>query len=89
MTTADDLVVGLAAGERRRQLADDRLGLEKQPPGRLFSAVRRRSAMPSSISWSRVTQSSSRNRLAWRALRATSDIPFLLLSSSSSVTIGR
>ena len=31
---------------------------------------------------------SSRKRLVWRALRATSDMPFLLLSSSSSVAIG-
>src|SRR6266852_9952294 len=32
---------------------------------------------------------SSRNRLAWRALRAISEIPLLLLSSSSRVMIGR
>jgi hypothetical protein len=32
---------------------------------------------------------SSRKRLAWRALRATSVMPFLWSSSSSSVTIGR
>src|SRR5437667_10208933 len=32
---------------------------------------------------------SSRKRLAWRALRAISEIPLLLLSSSSSVMIGR
>src|SRR5882762_6861038 len=32
---------------------------------------------------------SSRNRLAWRALRAISEMPFLFLSSSSSVMIGR
>src|SRR5436190_6053371 len=32
---------------------------------------------------------SSRNRLAWRALRAISEMPLLLLSSSSSVMIGR
>src|SRR5437879_13669754 len=32
---------------------------------------------------------SSRKRLAWRALRAISEMPLLLLSSSSSVMIGR
>src|SRR5437879_720861 len=32
---------------------------------------------------------SSRNRLAWRALRAIAEIPLLLSSSSSSVMIGR
>src|SRR5258706_4981850 len=32
---------------------------------------------------------SSRKRLAWRALRAISEMPFLLLSSSSRVMIGR
>src|SRR5712691_13335988 len=32
---------------------------------------------------------SSRKRLAWRALRAISEIPLLLLSSSSRVMIGR
>src|SRR3954470_265896 len=32
---------------------------------------------------------SSRKRLAWRALRETSDMPFLLLSSSSRVEMGR
>src|SRR4051812_40675 len=45
--------------------------------------------MPSEIGpLCRVTIS-SRNRLAWRAFLATSEMPFLLLSSSSSVMIGR
>ena len=30
---AEDLVVGLAAGELRRQLGDDRLGLQEQAAG--------------------------------------------------------
>ena len=45
-------------------------------------------AMASPVSPAAVT-SSSRKRLTWRALRATSVMPFLLLSSSSSVRIGR
>ena len=35
---ADDLVVGLAGGKPRRQLAVDRLGLQEQPAGRLLVA---------------------------------------------------
>src|SRR5471032_2103270 len=45
--------------------------------------------MPSVISPSSRLTISSRKRLAWRALRETSDRPFLLLSSSSRVAMGR
>src|ERR1700689_2611963 len=45
--------------------------------------------MPWSMSPVSVLTISSRKRLAWRALRDTSDNPFLLLSSSSRVAIGR
>ena len=44
--------------------------------------------IPSSMSAIALLTISSRKRLVCRALRATSDIPFLLWSSSSSVTIG-
>ena len=37
----EDLVVGLAAGQRRGQLAVDRLGLQEQAAGRLLVALRR------------------------------------------------
>ena len=37
---ADDLVVGLAAGEPHGQNAADGLGLEEQPPGRVLGAMR-------------------------------------------------
>ena len=37
---ADDLVVGLAARQPRRQLAADRLRLQEQPPGGMTSVVR-------------------------------------------------
>jgi len=47
------------------------------------------SAMPSSILCGASLTISSRKRLAWRALRATSVMPFFLLSSSSSTNIGR
>jgi hypothetical protein len=43
----------------------------------------------SSMSFSVLLTISSSMRVAWRALRAISDMPFLLLSSSSSVMIGR
>jgi hypothetical protein len=44
--------------------------------------------MPASMSSGQVLTISSSVRLAWRALRATSDMPFLLESSSSRVIIG-
>src|SRR3954469_23023739 len=53
------------------------------------SASWRLSAMPSLIGPLCLDTISSRNRLAWRAFLATSEMPFLLLSSSSSVMIGR
>src|SRR5580765_102368 len=45
--------------------------------------------MPSAIGPGAWLTMSSRKRLAWRALRAISEIPLLWLSSSSSVMIGR
>jgi hypothetical protein len=48
------------------------------------------SGMPVSIALSSVFAiRASSVRETWRALRATSDMPFLWLSSSSSVIIGR
>jgi hypothetical protein len=47
------------------------------------------SAIPSSIGVLQAATSESSVRDTWRALRATSDMPFLLASSSSSVIIGR
>ncbi len=47
------------------------------------------SGMPSTMPSGIAVTSSSRKRDACRALRATSVTPFLLLSSSSSVRIGR
>src|SRR6266404_4373245 len=47
------------------------------------------SKIPSSILWWQVATSASSERLACRALRATSDRPFLWPSNSSSVIIGR
>src|SRR5581483_6610761 len=49
----------------------------------------RASGMPSAMGPLCFDTISSRKRLAWRALRAASEMPFLLLSSSSSVMIGR
>ena len=43
---AEDLVVGLAGGQSRRQLAVDRLGLQEQPPVACLSPLRVRAAMP-------------------------------------------
>src|SRR5258706_1134442 len=37
---ADDLIVGLAAGEPRRQVARDGLGLQEQAPRRIAAIVR-------------------------------------------------
>src|SRR5262245_22241396 len=45
--------------------------------------------MPSAIGPGAWLTMSSRNRLAWRALRAISEMPLLWLSSSSRVMIGR
>ena len=47
------------------------------------------SGIPSAMPLGIAVTSSSRNRDACRALRATSETPFLLLSSSSSVRMGR
>src|SRR6266403_6051461 len=47
------------------------------------------SKIPSSILWWQVATNASSERLACRALRATSDRPFLWPSNSSSVIIGR
>src|SRR5215467_5217631 len=58
-----------------------------RPPA--LSASWRLSEMPSAmgaVAWLTI---SSRKRLAWRALRAISEMPLLWLSSSSSVMIGR
>src|SRR5581483_11565071 len=49
----------------------------------------RLSGMPSAMGALCFVTISSRKRLAWRALRAASEMPFLLLSRSSSVMIGR
>ena len=59
----------------------------RRPPVGWPSAVRIGS--PALMSPLACETTSSRKRLAWRALRATSDSPFLWLSSSSSVPIGR
>src|SRR6266511_455624 len=54
-----------------------------------LSASWRASGMPSAMGPLAWLTMSSRKRLAWRALRAISEMPLLLLSSSSSVMIGR
>src|SRR5882672_3008500 len=54
-----------------------------------LSASWRLSGIPSAIGVLAWLTMSSRKRLAWRALRAISEMPLLLLSSSSSVMIGR
>src|SRR6266850_7609625 len=54
-----------------------------------LSASWRLSGIPSAMGVLAWLTMSSRNRLAWRALRAISEIPLLLLSSSSRVMIGR
>src|SRR6266702_5145183 len=54
-----------------------------------LSALWRASGIPSAMGCLAWLTMSSRNRLAWRALRAISEMPLLLLSSSSSVMIGR
>src|SRR6266852_3428214 len=54
-----------------------------------LSASWRASGIPSAMGVFAWLTMSSRNRLAWRALRAISEMPLLLLSSSSSVMIGR
>src|SRR5882672_11097112 len=54
-----------------------------------LSASWRASGIPSAMGCLAWLTMSSRNRLAWRALRAISEMPLLLLSSSSSVMIGR
>src|SRR3972149_512286 len=59
----------------------------KSRPAAVSAACRAR-AIPASIGPAAPFTISSMERLAWRALRATSDMPFLLLSSSSSVFIG-
>src|SRR5712692_586095 len=54
-----------------------------------LSASWRLSGIPSAMGCLAWLTMSSRKRLAWRALRAISEMPFLLLSSSSRVMIGR
>src|SRR5260221_2539709 len=54
-----------------------------------LSASWRASGIPSAMGPLAWLTMSSRKRLAWRALRAISEMPFLLLSSSSRVMIGR
>src|SRR6266852_2537924 len=54
-----------------------------------LSASWRLSGIPSAMGVFAWLTMSSRKRLAWRALRAISEMPLLLLSSSSSVMIGR
>src|SRR6267378_2942804 len=54
-----------------------------------LSASWRLSGIPSAMGVLAWLTMSSRKRLAWRALRAISEMPLLLLSSSSSVMIGR
>src|SRR5229473_8005711 len=54
-----------------------------------LSASWRLSGIPSAMGVFAWLTMSSRKRLAWRALRAISEIPLLLLSSSSRVMIGR
>jgi hypothetical protein len=82
----EDLVVGLAGGERRGRsplIASvcRKSALRAWPSLRVLSAARLDVAACETIS--------SRKRLAWRALRDTSERPRLWLSSSSSVAIGR
>src|SRR5712692_8497091 len=54
-----------------------------------LSASWRLSGIPSAMGVFAWLTMSSRKRLAWRALRAISEMPLLLLSSSSRVMIGR
>src|SRR6266850_5395358 len=54
-----------------------------------LSAAWRLSGIPAAMGVLAWLTMSSRKRLAWRALRAISEMPLLLLSSSSSVMIGR
>src|SRR6266581_1014282 len=54
-----------------------------------LSASWRASGIPSAMGPLAWLTMSSRKRLAWRALRAISEMPLLLLSSSSRVMIGR
>jgi hypothetical protein len=84
---ADDLVVGLGGRQRNRQDAVDGFGLQEQVAGGQF-ARRFGQGDARAMSCSAPVTISSIRRLAWRALRATSDMPFLLASSSSSVIIG-
>src|SRR6266487_5783687 len=60
---------------------------KRRPPA--LSASWRLSGIPSAIGPSAWPTMSSRNRLAWRALRAISEMPVLWWSSSSRIMIGR
>ncbi len=86
---ADDLVVGLRGGQRRaaaRRRSPRSAGTAGPSPARA-DGLGERNAVVDACARAPLTMSSSK-RLAWRALRATSVMPFLLLSSSSSVMIG-
>jgi hypothetical protein len=90
---AEDLVVGLALRQAGRQADVDEVGLEEElAAGFAMAGARQRQARRTCRSQSRVpicAASASRSRLTWRALRATSVMPRLWPSSSSSVIIGR
>jgi hypothetical protein len=77
------LAVGRAAGSCTLMASVCR---NRRPLASSLEGPRR--LMPSSMPSGQVLTISSRLRLAWRALRATSDMPFLLESSSSRVIIG-
>ena len=87
---AEDLVVGLAARRARAGSSPSIASVcrNSRPVAALSPCFAERDALVDVARPAPMT-SSSRKRLAWRALRATSDMPFLLLSSSSSVAIGR
>ena len=75
----EDLVVVLRGRQRRRQVGRDRLGLhEEAAAGELLR--RASSGIPASMPFSKLQTISSSERVAWRALREISDMPFLLLS---------
>jgi hypothetical protein len=83
-----NLVVDLGGRQSCREVAGDRFGLQEQTAaGQPAGRPEEFDALVDGAS-TLVTISSS-VRVTWRALRAISDIPFLWLSSSSRVMIGR
>jgi hypothetical protein len=86
---AQDLVVGLALRQAGGQGPDQRFGLEEQQAARRLVAGGRELEALGDMSPPCWATSASSVRLVWRPLRATSVMPFLWPSSSSSTIMGR